>query len=97
MTSQPEIRRNILEALYHCHKAEAFCPMKTTDLIEKLGIEDEQEFFNALQFLHDEDFIKGIFVPYQRQGHFESARITEKGVYAVDKPAEMERLFPKGP
>jgi hypothetical protein len=97
MTSQPEIRRKVLEALYQCHKAEAFCPMKTRDLIETLGLIDEQEFFNALQFLHDEGYIKGIFVSYQRQGHFESTRITQKGVDLVDTPAEMEKLFTKSP
>lgn len=94
MASQLEIRRKVLEALYRCHKAEAFCPMKTRDLIETLGLIDEQEFFDAIQFLHDESFINGIFVPYQRQGHFESARITQKGVDLVDRPAEMEKAFP---
>lgn len=68
--------------------------MKTRDLIESLGLTDEQEFFNALQFLHDEGYINGIFVSYQRQGHFESARITQKGVDLVDKPTEMEKTFP---
>lgn len=94
MASQPEVRRKVLEALYRCHKSEAFCPMKTRDLIESLGLMDEQEFFDALQFLHDEDYINGIFVPYQRQGHFESARITQKGVDLVDKPEELQKIFP---
>jgi len=95
MANQSAIRRKVLEALYRCHKAEAFCPMKTIDLISTLGLDDDEEFFRALQFLHDEDYIKGIFVPYERQGHFESARITEKGVDTVDNPAEMDRLFPE--
>jgi hypothetical protein len=95
MAAQSEIRRKVLETLYRCHKAEAFCPVKTSDMIEMLGIEDDEEFFKALQFLHDEDFIKGVFVPYERQGYFESVRITDKGVDAADNPSELDRLFPR--
>lgn len=97
MASQSEIRRKVLEALYRCHKAEAFCPLKTSDLREQIGLDDEEEFLIALQFLHDEEYIEGIFVPYLRQGYFESARITRKGVDVVDRPAEMDRLFPANP
>lgn len=97
MTSQSEIRRKILEALYRCHKAEAFCPLKTTDLREQIGLEDEEAFLKALQYLHDEEYVKGIYVPYLRQGYFESARITEKGVDAMERPGELDRLFPAGP
>ncbi len=97
VTSQSGIRRKILEALYRCHKAEAFCPLKTAELRGQIGLEDEEEFLKALQFLHDEEYIKGTFVPYLRQGYFESARITKKGVDTVDDPAAMSRLFPTDP
>ncbi len=97
MKSQSEIRRKILDALYRCHKAEAFCPLKTTDLREQIGLEDEEEFLKALQYLHDEEYVKGIYVPYLRQGYFESARITEKGVDTMERPGELDRLFPAGP
>jgi|GEM_PF-4054170 len=94
MASQQEIRRKILAALYDCHRSEAFCPLKTANLIEMLGLDDEEEFYRALQYLHDEDYVKGIFLPYERQGYFESARITGKGVDAAQDPSELDRLFP---
>jgi len=94
MASQSEIRRKILAALYACHQSEAFCPLKTSDLIGKLGLDDEEEFLQALQYLHDEEYIKGTFVPYLRQGYFETARITKKGVKVIDNPEELDRLFP---
>jgi hypothetical protein len=96
MATQSEMRRKVLEALYRCHTAEAFCPVKTRGLIETLGIEDEQEFFDALQYLHDEDYIQGIFVAYERQGEFENVRITKKGVDTMGMPDELDKAFPVG-
>ncbi len=92
--SPSEIRRKILQALYKCHETEAFCPVKSSALLNIIGLEDEAALFDSLQYLHDEGFIEGIFAAYLPQGYFESARITAKGIDLLNDTARLDSLLP---
>ena len=47
-----------------------------------------------VQFLHDEEYVEGTPVPFERKGYLKSARISRKGVDLMDDPVECERMFP---
>ena len=94
MEVQSAIRRKILDALYSCHKGEAYCPMKTRELMKLIGLVDEIAFFEGIQYLHDSGYLQGTHLPYEQPGYFETARITSEGVDLYENAPEMLRLFP---
>lgn len=96
MTDPSVLRRRILRALYDFHKGAGHGSMKARELLEIVGPDNEPEFFESLQYLHDEDYIEGEYLPYEPQGYIESARIAQKGVDLMDNPAELDRVFPIG-
>jgi hypothetical protein len=94
MAGPSELKGGILRSLYDFHKTAPQGSVRARHLLELLGADDEEGFFSALQSLHDEEYIEGTFLPYERQGFFESVRITPRGVDLVDNPGEFQRLFP---
>jgi hypothetical protein len=96
MTDPSALKRSILKALYEFHKGAGHASMKAGELVEAVRPGSEPEFFEALQHLHDEDYIEGEFLPYERQGYIEGARLSPRGAALMDNPAELDRVFPVG-
>jgi hypothetical protein len=86
--------RRLLRALYDYHRSVPHGSAKARDLLELLGIEDEALFFDSLQRLHDDGFVEGEFLPYERQGYMDIVRITPRGVDLLDDPEGLDRAFP---
>jgi hypothetical protein len=89
-----ETRREILSVLFQYHKLNGNEVMDTDALVKAVGTDDETQFWGDLQFLHDEEYVEGTPVPFERKGYLKSARISRKGVDLMDDPVECERMFP---
>lgn len=94
MEAAAKTTRRLLRALYDYHRSVPHGSARARDLLELLGIEDEALFFESLQRLHDEGYIEGEFLPYERQGYMDIVRITPSGVDLVDDPEGLDRAFP---
>jgi hypothetical protein len=88
------MRRRILEALCSLHMENPAGEVDAHDLVALLGVVDAEAFYEDLQHLYDEGYVEGTPVPFEHRGYLKRARISRKGVEAVDSPAEMDRLFP---
>jgi hypothetical protein len=89
-----ETRREILSVLFQYHKLNGNEVMDTDALFKAVGTSDETQFWDDLQFLHDEEYVEGTPVPFERKGYLKGGRITRKGVDLMDDPVECERMFP---
>lgn len=96
MTDPSVLRRRILKALYDFHKGAGHGSVKARELMVIVRPDSEPEFFESLQYLHDEDYIEGEPLPYEPQGYIENAKLAPKGVELLDNPAELDRVFPVG-
>jgi hypothetical protein len=94
MEAHSGTRRRILESLYGFHREDQRRSIGARDLMELLGLDDEEAFYEDLQYLHDEDYVEGPAVPFEHKGYLKRARITQKGADLIDNPEELERLFP---
>jgi hypothetical protein len=89
-----ETRRKILRTLYDNHRENSQSSMESSELIRRMGVTDLTEFWEDVQHLHDEEYIDGTPVPFQRPGFLERASLTPRGISLMDNPAELDRLFP---
>jgi hypothetical protein len=89
-----ETRREILSVLFQYHKLNGNEMMDTDALFKAVGTDDESQFWDDLQFLHDEEYVEGTPVPFERKGYLKGARITRKGVDLMADPVECELMFP---
>ncbi len=93
MTSN-ELRRRLLKALHTQYLEDERATTPASKLREVTGADDEVQLWEDVRFLHDEEYITGTPVPFERDGYLEDIAISLRGARLMDDPAGLDRAFP---